>query len=94
MDMLYCPVEHADFEQPIKGKVRLGDLLFCSVLSNANIRGQISQLRNVSRSQGNVAWIVPSMIAHIRLLRARIAPLKSDRVAFQDSRGLDSTGTM
>jgi hypothetical protein len=55
-------IEHADFEQPISGKARLGDLLLCSVLSNANIPSQISRHRNVSRSQGNVAWIVPTMI--------------------------------
>ena len=42
------------------GEVRLGDLLLCSVLSNANIPSQISRHRNVSRSQGNVAWIVPT----------------------------------
>ena len=44
------------------GEVRLGDLLLCSVLSNANIPSQISRHRNVSRSQGNVAWIVRTMV--------------------------------
>ena len=44
------------------GEVRLGDLLLCSVLSNANIPSQVSRHRNVSRSQGNVAWIVPTMV--------------------------------
>jgi hypothetical protein len=43
-------------------EARLGDQLLCSVLSNANIPSQISRHRNVSRSQGNVAWIVPTMI--------------------------------
>ena len=51
-----------DFEQPQEGEARLGDLLLCSVLANANIPSQISRHRNVSRSQGNVAWIVPTMI--------------------------------
>ena len=49
------------FEQPFSGKARLGGLLFYSVLSNANIPSQISRHRNVSRSQGNVAWIVPTI---------------------------------
>ena len=83
MDMLYCPVEHADFEQPIKGKVRLGDLLFYSVLSNANTPRpnqptaeclQVARQRCLDRTcedHSSQASMDP------------VAPLKSDRVAFQ-----------
>ena len=56
------PSSTLTLNNPFRGKVRLGDLLLCSVLSNANIPSQISRHRNVSRSQGNVAWIVPTMV--------------------------------
>jgi hypothetical protein len=44
------------------GKARLGDLLFCSVLANANTsKPSQPTLDMFPRSQLNVAWIVPML---------------------------------
>jgi hypothetical protein len=54
------PVAHADFEQPMKGKVRLGDLLFCSVLFQRQQTEPTSRLSVHSQvASAIVAWIVP-----------------------------------
>ena len=51
-----------DFEQPISGKRGWAIYFSAQFYSNANTLSQVDDIRCVSRSQGNVAWIVPTMI--------------------------------
>jgi hypothetical protein len=51
-----------NFEQPLSGKARLGDLLFCSVLSNANTPKPVTDRGVSSGRKANVARIVPMQL--------------------------------
>ena len=56
------PSSTLTLNNPFWGKCGWAIYFYVQFYSNANIPGQISRHRNVSRSQGNVAWIVPTMV--------------------------------
>ena len=46
----------------MKGKRGWAIYFSAQFYSNANTLSQVNDIRCVSRSQGNVAWIVPTMV--------------------------------